>query len=534
MDIHSSLCFLDYLVILVYIIALLCLGFWVSFKKEHEEDLFLAGRSLTWPNIGLSIFGTNVSPSMMIASCGVAYTSGMVAGNFEWLAWVFLFILGMVFIPHYLNTNISTMPEFMSKRFNEPCRNFLSWYTVFSTLVLWLGSSLYAGGLLLGQIMDWPIWVCVVVLTVIATSFTVTGGLAAVVITDSFQSALIILASVILTVVGFVKIGSVEALIKSVPADYWTLFRPTNDSVYPWHAILLGYPVLGIWFWCTDQTIVQRVLGGKDLKQGQYGTIFAGYLKIFTPLIFFLPGIMCKILHPDLASSDEAYMTMVVNYLPTGLVGLVVAVLIAALISTIDSGLNSLSTVFTLDIYLKKYKPDANVKEKIFVGRIVTVAAAVVSIFFALAIGSVKGIDLFSLLQSIIGFLAPPMAAVFLVGVLWRGATSKAALATLVLGTVVSLGIGVMNLAHWPSPEFWPHFLLLSFYIFVVLVVFMVVMSLLTKEALLEPKLPRIREAYKQIDGHSEKIVIAWWLILAAIMIFLYFFFQITMTNLSS
>ena len=258
------------------------------------------------------------------------------------------------------------MPEFMSKRFNEPCRNFLSWYTVFSTLVLWLGSSLYAGGLLLGQIMDWPIWVCVVVLTVIATSFTVTGGLAAVVITDSFQSALIILASVILTVVGFVKIGSVEALIKSVPADYWTLFRPTNDSVYPWHAILLGYPVLGIWFWCTDQTIVQRVLGGKDLKQGQYGTIFAGYLKIFTPLIFFLPGIMCKILHPDLASSDEAYMTMVVNYLPTGLVGLVVAVLIAALISTIDSGLNSLSTVFTLDIYLKKYKPDANVKEKIF------------------------------------------------------------------------------------------------------------------------------------------------------------------------
>ncbi len=534
MDIHSQLNVLDYAVVGVYIAALLAIGFWVSFKKEHEEDLFLAGNSLTWPNIGLSIFGTNVSPSMMIASCGIAYTSGMVAGNFEWLAWVFLFILSMLFIPHYLNTRISTMPEFMSRRFSEPCRDFLSWYTVFSTLVLWLGSNLYAGGLLLGQIMNWPVWASIVFLTVIATSFTVTGGLAAVVITDSFQSILMIVASIALTVIGLVKVGGITNMIDSVPSDYWTLFRPTHDEVYPWHAILLGYPVLGIWFWCTDQTIVQRVLGGKNLAQGQYGTIFAGYLKIITPLIFFLPGILCKILHPNLETSDEAYMTMVSTYLPNGMIGLIVAVLIAALISTIDSGLNSLSTVFTLDIYLKQFRPNADTKERIWIGRMVTIAAAVISIFFALAIGSVRNMDLFSMLQSIIGFLAPPMAAVFMVGILWRRATSKAAFATLVVGTVASVGIGIANLTNFPSPDFWPHFLLLSFYIFAALVVFMIGLSLMTRPDNTQP-LPSIREAYKivEIDNHSEKIVWTWWIVLAGIMVFLYIFFQLAMTKLS-
>ena len=160
MEIYSSLTTLDFAVISAYILALLGLGFWVSFKKDHEEDLFLAGRSLGWGNIGLSIFGTNVSPSMMISSAGVAYASGMVASNMEWLAWWFLMLLAMLFIPHYMNTKISTMPEFLEKRFNPTCRTFLSWYTLFSTIVLWLGGTLYAGGLLLSQLLNWPLYGC--------------------------------------------------------------------------------------------------------------------------------------------------------------------------------------------------------------------------------------------------------------------------------------------------------------------------------------------------------------------------------------
>ncbi len=471
---------------------------------------------------------------MMIASCGIAYTSGMVAGNFEWLAWIFLFILSMIFIPHYINSKVSTMPEFMSVRFNEASRTFLVGYTIFGIIVLWLGSNLYAGGLLLSQILDWPLWVSFIVLIVIATSFTVTGGLAAVVITDSFQSVLIIGASIALTVIGMIKVGSLSNLVSSVPSEYWTLFRPMNDSVYPWHAILLGYPVMGIWFWCTDQTIVQRVLGGKDIRQSQLGTVFAAYLKIITPLIFFLPGIFCKVLHPNLEKADEAYMTMVTQYLPTGFIGLIVAVLIAAMISTIDSGLNSLSTVFTLDIYCKVIKPNADTKSRIFVGRMVTIIAAFLAIGMAMLISSIKGIDLFSLIQSIIGFLAPPMATVFLVGVLWPRATSKSAFLTLSVGCTASTAIGVMYLAKWPCPDFWPHFLLLSFYIFAALTIFMIIVSLLTTETAGKLKLPSIREAYKGIDKHTEKEILTWWIVLAAIMAAVYICFQFALTKMSN
>ncbi|MBN1540828.1 Na+/glucose cotransporter, partial [candidate division KSB1 bacterium] len=259
MNIRQSLQTLDLVVIVTYIIALLGLGFGISYRRRRKSDIFLAGRDLTWPNIGLSIFGTNISPSMMLAACSVAYTSGMVAANFEWLAWFFLLLLAMVFVPLYLQTRISTMPEFIERRFGRAGRTFLSWYALFTTVVLWLGGTLYAGGLLLNQISGWPLWLCLVFLVTIAASFTIAGGLAAVVITDSFQSILMIVASALLTWLAFDKIG-LDRLLQEIPSDYWRLFRDADDPTFPWPAIVLGYPVLGVWFWCTDQTIVQRVL----------------------------------------------------------------------------------------------------------------------------------------------------------------------------------------------------------------------------------------------------------------------------------
>ncbi len=525
MNIQNSLTVIDFGVIAIYIVSVLGIGFWVSFRKKHTEDLFLAGRSLGWGNIGLSIFGTNVSPAMMIANCGVAYSTGMVAANFEWLAWIFLFMLAMLFAPHYLNTRVSTMPEFMNRRYGRGCRVFLSWYVLFSTLWIWIGGTLFAGGLLLGQIMGWPLWASVLFLMIIATSFTVTGGLKAVVITDSFQSILMIAASAALTIIAFLKIGSVQNLMDSVPADYWKLFRPADDSAFPWPAVVLGYPIMGVWFWCTDQTIVQRVLGGRDLRQGQLGTIFAAFLKIITPLIFFMPGIFCKVLHPNLTDSTEAYMTMVVNYMPVGAVGLIVAVLIAALISTVDSGLNSLSTVFTLDIYCKCIRPQAARKEIIWVGRLVTIAAGFAGVGVALCFSyALRYMDLFSMGQSMLGFLAPSMATVFLVGVLWPRATSTAALSTLIGGTVLSLTVGAFYLFVFPGADFWPHFLLLSFYLFAVLVVFMIIVSLMTKKPPLENKLPSIASSYSY--GRPAKIVWVLWILIAIIMGVLYVIFN--------
>ena len=514
---------MDLVVIAVYLTSVLGLGFWVSLRRDRSSDLFLAGRSLRWPNIGLSILGTNIQPSMLLSSCAVAYSSGMVAANFEWLAWFFLLLLAMVFVPYYLNTRISTMPEFLERRFSVSCRRVLSWYTLFTTVVLWLGAALYAGGLLLSQIMGWPLWVCVVGLIFIATSFTVAGGLVAVVVTDAFQVVLMIGASAVLVTIALIEVGGIQNVVDAVPADYWRLFRDADDPEYPWPAIVLGYPVLGLWFWCTDQTIVQRVLGARSMGHAQRGALFAAFLKILTPFLFFIPGILCFILYPDLPDPDEAYMTMVTKLFPAGMIGLVIAVLIAALISTIDSGLNSFSTVFTLDIYCNQYRPGASTREIIWVGRALTVLAAMIAVLCALAMGTLSK-NLFDLLQSIIAYFAPPVAAVFLVGVLWRRATSGAAMATLIAGTVVSLSVGLCQLKDWPYEEFWPHYLLVSFYLFVACVALMVIVSLITESPPTDRALPSLR-AVQRADSPSRAIWI-WWGGLAVIMTGLYVFFN--------
>ena len=521
---HQLLTRADFAVIIVYVVTVLTIGFWVSFRRNHTDDLFLGGRSFGWGKIGLAIYATNVHPGMIIALASVAYSSGMVGSNFEWLAWLFLMLLAMVFLPHYLNTKISTMPEFMSVRYSESCRSFLSWYTLFSTLVAFIGGILYTGGVVLNQLLGWPLWTSIWFLLIIATSFTVTGGLAAVMVTDVFQAILMIAGSVALTVFAFLKIGSVERVFDSVPADFWVLFRPASDSTYPWHAILLGYPVMGIWFWCTDQTIVQRLLGARDLKQAQYGAVLAAFLKIGTPLIFFLPGIFCRVLFPNLDDPNHAYITMVTNCMPGyGTVGLIIAVLMAALISTIDAGLNSFSTVFTLDIYCKKFRPNADVKERILVGKIVTIVAALLSVIVAMGYAAVKGMDLFSLCQSILAFLAPPLAAVFIVGVLWPRANSTAAFCTLAVGSIINIAIGVCYLAEWLGPkEAWPHFLLLCFYMFAFDVLLMTVISLLTAPPPADRKLPTLRQASMHLEGYSAKPVWIWWAVLAAIMTTIY------------
>ena len=504
MDIHSKLQTLDFLIIGGYILALITIGMWVSFRRRGAEDLFLGGRSQGWGVVGLSIFGTNVNPSFLISSCSIAYASGLAAANFEWLAWWLMMLLAMLFVPYYMNTRVSTMPEFINRRFGRGPYTFLSYYALFTTLVSWLGAVLYTGGLLF--------------------SFTGAGGLAAVMITDAFQTILMIAGAAALTIIALYEVGGISRLAETTPESYWQLIRPTNDADYPWHAMLLGYPVMGIWFWCTDQTIVQRVLGARNLRHGQLGIVFAAFLKILPPFLFMLPGILCFILHPGLEDPDEAFTTMVVNHLPVGMVGLIVAVLIAALISTIDSGLNSFSTILTLDIYKKTFRPDATPIRIKWIGRVVTILAAAIAIACALMMDTFER-GLFDMIQSIIAFIAPPVAAVFLVGVLWRRATSSAALLTLIVGSTASISIGICHLNDWPSKEFWPHYMLLSFYIFAGICLFMAIASLLTRNCPNEERLPSLKQAYAQQGSRSTSIWLLW-AVLAAIMAAIYFFFD--------
>ncbi len=621
----------DGLVFFGYILALLTIGGYASYRQRKNEDLFLGGRSMGWPNVGLSIFSTNIGPTFLVATFGAGYTTGMVNANFEWMAWVFLLLLGMAFVPFYLHTKISTMPEFLHKRFGNGCYTFYALYSLFGTVVLWIGGTLFAGGDILAQLLGWDLMTSVWVLAVIATSFTVAGGLVAVMVTDSFQSILMIIGAATLSILAAVHVESFDALknlvVRDVPADStWKLLHPSGAA--PWYAFVLGYPVLSFWFWCSDQTIVQRVLGARDLKQGQAGTLFCGFLKILPPFIFLIPGILCALLHPGIADDKDVFLFMVNRYLPPGLVGLIVAVLVAAVISTLDSGLNSFSTVFTLDVYKRWMAPTAREHEIKIVGRLVTCAAAFMAVGIAYYLDTVKSSNLFNLFQSIISYLAPPISAVFVLGVFWRRSTARAAIVTLVLGSIVSVAVGVCDindvfakdvvtvtgdriavvedgertvlsaqevrivdgariealdgdqqetvftaaagktirlsealLAAMDSDEatgdedesvtadpsgtilveatgfapptttvddIWPHFLLLSFYLFAALVALMVVLSVRTAHSPSETVLPSFKEAYRQNPGLGKTALLGW-SILACIMVGLYLFFQFVM-----
>jgi solute:Na+ symporter, SSS family len=268
----------DFVIVIAYLLVLIGIGYWVSFvkKKKTDENLFLAERSLGWTSIGLNMWGTNVGPSMLLASASIGYSTGIVAGNFAWYAFVFILLLAVVFGPRYLGARVSTLPEFMGKRFGQNTRNILAWYTLITILISWLSLGLFAGGILVKQLLGIPMWLSVLSMVVLSTLLTTAGGLKAIAYTSVFQMLLLIAVSLTLTLIGLSKVGGIDALVQKTPGSYWNLFLPLSDKNYPWLAILLGYPVMGVWFWCTEQSMVQSVLGAKNLEQGQLGANFIG------------------------------------------------------------------------------------------------------------------------------------------------------------------------------------------------------------------------------------------------------------------
>lgn len=482
-NIIERLTALDYIIVIAYLIILLVIGYRASFsqKKNSGESLFLANKSLGWSSIGFNMWGTNVGPSMLLAFASIGYSTGIVAVNFDWYAFVFLFLLAIVFAPRYLAAKVTTMPEFMGNRYGDSTQNILAWYALIKILISWLSLGLFAGGFLVRQILGIPMWQSVTALVMFAGLFAFAGGLKAIAKVNVFQMILLIFVSLTLTILGIQKVGGLTEVYNSVPGEYWNLVHPASDTQYPWYAILLGYPVAAVAFFCTDQAMVQSVLGARNLENGQLGVNFIGWLKILSLPLFILTGILCYILFPGLKDPSEAYMTMVTNLFPAGMNGLVIVVLIAVLVGTIGSSLNSLSTVFTMDVYAKKINPQATNADIIKVGRMTVVAGCLFAIMMAIAIDSIKGLNLFDVFQSILGFIAPPLSVVFLLSVFWKRTTRKAVNLVLSAGSVFSLGVGVLYL--WIlTPDkyhFWPHYLLLSFYIFVILLLVAVITSLL-------------------------------------------------------
>lgn len=526
-NILEKLTMLDYLIVVLYVLVLVFIGFKsaLTAKKNREETLFLANKSLTWPSIGFNMWGTNVGPSMLLAFASIGYTTGIVAVNFDWYAFVFLFLLAVVFAPKYLAAKVSTLPEFMGKRYGDSTQNILAWYSLIKMLISWLSLGLFAGGFLVRQILGIPMWQSVIVLVTFAGFFTFAGGLKAIAKVNVFQMILLIAVSFLLMILGLNKVGGITKLYESVPANYWNLIQPADNPDYPWYAILLGYPVAAIAFFCTDQAMVQSVLGAKNLEQGQLGVNFIGWLKILSLPLFILTGVICYVLFPGLKDPNEAYMTMVTNLFPAGLNGLVIVVLIAVLVGTIGSSLNSLSTVFTMDLYVKRINPNASTQRIIQVGRYTVIAGAAFAVLVALAIDSIKGLNLFDVFQSVLGFIAPSLSVVFLLSVFWKRTTRLAVNLILSAGSIFSLGVGICYLWVLPSKEYpglWPHYLLLSFLIFAFLLFVGIVVSLLDRNPV---SYQMTAEEKSHTEPMSNKVKIAW-AALWIVMIGLYLYFS--------
>lgn len=463
------------------------------------------------------MFSANAGPMMLIGMSSLGFSHGVVGANFEWLAWIFLLLLAMFFLPRYLSAGISTIPQYLLHRYGKGAYNFLVIYSLVSILVVWLGSALYAGGLVISQVLGCRLMYAVGLIALIATSYTAVGGFRAVVRTGIFQSVIIILSSLILTILAFNRMIKTGPAHYDVPADFWKLLHGAGDPEYSWVAILAGYPVVAIYYWCADQTIVQKMLGAKDLREGQYGALFIAALKIITPFIFLLPGIICFILFRDITTADNAYMTLVKQLMPDGFRGLCIAALIAALIDTVSSGLNSFSTVFTLDVVAQFRTTDED--SRLRAGRWVTVLASLLAIGIA-AIFLYSGKGLFEITQGMVSILAPPLSVVFLASIFWKRTNTTAVLTVLYGGGTICLLIGICYLLNYPYKGFWPHFLLLSVYLFIGFALLIVVVSLLTASTSVGADKTEVAPVAGVGPSRG-----AWagWAVLAAVMLIIYF-----------
>lgn len=434
---------IDFIIVAVYAIALIFFALRYSKTKESAEDYFLGGRRFTWTLVGLSLFASNMSSSSLIGLSGAAYSTGISVYSYEWMAAVVLIFFAIFFLPYYLKSQVFTMPEFLEKRFDARSRYYFSGLTLIATIIIDTAGTLYAGALVIQLIFPQvEIWIAVSILAVLSGSYTIAGGLAAVVFTDAVQAILLTIASLVVAILAFIAIGgSWEAVTNVTPPDMLGIVMPLNDSFLPWPGLLVGVPILGFYFWCTNQFMVQRVLGAKNINHGRWGALLAAAMKVPVIFIMILPGTFARVLYPNLENPDMVFPTMMFDLLPVGVIGLVAAGLLAAIRSSIDSTLNSASTLVTMDFFIK-IKPNASQKTLTWAGRTFTFIFMVLAAAWAPEIQNFP--SLFSYLQNILAFISPPIVALFLTGLFWRRANGHGAFAAILVGGIIAV-VGIFS-----------------------------------------------------------------------------------------
>jgi solute:Na+ symporter, SSS family len=440
MDEAATLNAVDYAVFAAYMLVTIFLGFAVArTARRNPRDYFLGEQKLPWYVVGTSMVASDISSETFIANVGIAYVYGMVVATTGWNAWITYSVFIFIFLPYYVRTKLYTMPQFLEQRYNSTCRYLFALSLVIGYVFTLLAGSLYAGGLAIEQIFELRLsddlstnikW-GIIFFAVTTGTYTIYGGMKSSAWTDFLQMIVMLVVGIMLPILALRETGGLFQLAEEYPQKF-DLFLPPEHEQFPWTGVFTGFLTVGLWYTCASQHIVQRVLSAKDEWHARMGVVSAGFLRILTPLFFVVPGIAAVKLFPDLKEPDHAYLLLVKSLIPTGLKGLVLAGMAAALMSTVSTVLNSTSALLTMDLYAK-LRPRAGDREQVVFGMASGVVVLVVSIFIAFLYIE-QSDTLFQIVQRIFFYIAPPFAVVFLMGILWRRANATAAVATIVIG----------------------------------------------------------------------------------------------------
>ncbi|GER07953.1 solute:sodium symporter (SSS) family transporter [Iodidimonas muriae] len=483
--------FLDWVVVAGYFVLVFGVAIFAGIreKKADSKDFFLAGRNVGWFVIGGSLFASNIGSEHLVGLAGTGAASGVAVAQFEILAGLILLLLGWLFVPFYLRSGVFTMPEFLEKRYSEGPRLYLAIISIIGYVLTKISVTIAAGGIVFEALMGIDFWTGALIVVVATGVYTIWGGLRAVLYTDVLQMFVLLFGAVSVTWLGLSAVGGWGALRVEAGETVFSLWRPLSDPDFPWTGILFGAPILGVWYWCTDQYIVQRVLSAHGIEDARRGTIFAAYLKQLPLFLFVVPGIIAAVLAArgaiTLDNSDAALPTLVAALLPVGLKGLVVAGLLAALMSSLSSVFNSCSTIVTMDIF-KRFRPHAEESQLVLVGRLSTGALVILGLLWIPFISRISG-QIYTYLQSIQAYISPPIAAVFLVGILWSRANARGAAWALFVGFVLGVGRLVLELSKAHLDGIWlvaatANFLHVAIVLFLLCVAVLVGVSLLLPE----------------------------------------------------
>ena len=429
---------IDLTIIVLYFIMVLGIGFAIARRTRTSDDLFLGGRTFGWGLIGLSLFASNVSSATIIGLSGAAYTTGIVNSVYEWLSGIPLIVAALIFVPLYLRSRITTIPEFLEKRFDRRSQVFFSLVTIIMSIVVEMAGGLYAGAIVMQAFFpNLELWHVTLPLAIFAGVYTAFGGLRAVVYTDAIQAIILIVGCTVLTWMLYAKLDfSWANVVANVPEGHFSVVRPIDDKALPWPGLILGVPFLGFWYWSTNQYIIQRVLGARDIRQARWGVMLAGFLKVVPLFIMVIPGAMAISVLPNLPNGDAVFPRAVIEILPVGMVGIVLAGLLSAIMSSVDSTLNSASTLLVVD-FIKPRNPDVSDADITRYGRITTLTLMVVAALWAPMIANFQG--LWDYLQEMFSIIVPPVVVIFLVGVFYKRGNGDGAFWTLVIGTLLGI-----------------------------------------------------------------------------------------------